>query len=233
MNVTDRIGVCVQFDDGYSSAYTQAYAYMKTKNVRGTLFMITDKIDSAGYVTTTQTQEMYADEWDVASHGKTGIPLTGMTQAQQEAELGGAITALDTLGFTRSSRHHAYSGGTFDGNTPAAMAAVGMLTGRTVVTDTDSIYPITNAYEIGKRIVLGNLTTLASAKAAVDTAYSQGATIIIYGHKLAATAEDGNTWAIADFQALIDYILTLPIFFLTVSELYTLNTATVMHKHLI
>lgn len=42
---------------------------------------------------------------------------------------------------------------------------------------------------------------------------------------------DGNTWAIADFQALIDYLVTLDIVVLTADEIYRLNTQTITHKH--
>ena len=51
-------------------------------------------------------------------------------------------------------------------------------------------------------------TTLQAVKNHIDKCIKHGVTAVIYGHMLAAAAAS-ETWAIADWQALIDYVVLL------------------------
>jgi len=231
MDQDQASAIAIGFDDAFASVYTEAYPLMKARGLRGTIYVPTFYIGQAGYMTVEQLQEMYADGWDISSHGKTATPLAGLTYEQQLVEINDAMDALDGWGFTRSSRYVAYSGGSYDSNTLLVMAATGQLTGRTVATNRINEYPITAPYLLYNWAVFGSSVSLAAMKVHFDNIRAGNFTSIIYGHKLAATAEDNNTWAIADFQVAMDYLITLPIVCLTISELHTLNTATVSHKH--
>ena len=46
------------FDDGLEDLYTKAYPYLKNKKIPFTIFIITDFIDTPGYLTTSQLQEL-------------------------------------------------------------------------------------------------------------------------------------------------------------------------------
>jgi hypothetical protein len=52
---------------------------------------------------------------------------------------------------------------------------------------------------------LNNTTSLAAAKAWVDTTIQYGANAFLYGHKLGA-AQDVSTWIDSEFSTLIDYV---------------------------
>lgn len=205
----DLIGVVLEMDDAFISAYTEVYPRMKAYGMRGSIFPSTHNIGASpgSYMSISQLQEMYADGWDIGSHGHIGSPLSGMSEADQETDLTTAKNELDIWGFTRSSRHVAYPGGGHNADTLTAMDATGMLTGRTVDTDyANSLFTLItpSPYDLPPALTLGNATSLAAAKQRIIDVLSTNVTCIVYGHKLAATAVDGNTWAIADFQALLD-----------------------------
>ena len=50
--------VILTFDDGYEDNYTNMFPLLKKYNARATVFMITDKIDKPGYLTSDQIREM-------------------------------------------------------------------------------------------------------------------------------------------------------------------------------
>ncbi|MGN1083241.1 MAG: polysaccharide deacetylase family protein [Candidatus Avispirillum sp.] len=50
--------VILTFDDGYEDNYTNMFPLLKRYNARATVFMITDKIDMPGYLTSDQIREM-------------------------------------------------------------------------------------------------------------------------------------------------------------------------------
>ena len=50
--------VMLTFDDGFASVYLYAYPILKEYNVKGTMFIITDFVDTPGYCTKEQLKEM-------------------------------------------------------------------------------------------------------------------------------------------------------------------------------
>lgn len=224
INPVMQPAVMMCFDDAYSSVYTQAYAYMHSKGINGTFNVISSLIDGVGNVTSTQLQEMSVGGWSIANHSSDANALTGLTQAQVTAKLVACKNALDALGLTDASAHASYPNASFDETVRLGAIDAGIITGRRgtgyppCIADQNLFWPSADELDSG--------LTLAAAQTLVDTAYTTGRILALYGHQLQAAAGVG-IWAIADFQALIDYIQAKEMPFLTVEDYYALQSGPV------
>ena len=196
--------------------YTMSFPYLSARNIKATAYVQTNLMETVGFPTNAQLQEMNAAGWDIGNHSITHPLFTTLTQAQIEAELTGAQSAIEAIGCTRASKHVAYPSGVYDADTLAAMAATGMLTGRPVSPSPQG-FP-SNLYEIGYVIWLNSVyVSLAQAKAHVDAAKAGNYVLIFLLHHF-------TEWAEADFQELVDYTIAQQVQPLTIDELYRLNT---------
>ncbi len=227
VNPITKPAVLMTFDDCYSTVYSVAYAYMKSKSIKGSYYVIPGIIGQNLQCTASQIQEMYADGWDIGTHGS--VNLTTLTQAQAEAEITANKNALDALGVSRATSHVAYPYSAGNETVYAAMAALGMLTGRLGsngsvpnATIMDAKYRIYSCASLS-----GDVLTLAAMQAIIDKiAEANGRIGVIYGHNF-ATPGGVNTWTAADFCALIDYIISKNITFLTISQFYALQSGAI------
>ena len=53
-----KCSLALTFDDGYEDFYTDAYPLLKKYNLKGTLYVIINRLDTPGYVTKGQVKEM-------------------------------------------------------------------------------------------------------------------------------------------------------------------------------
>ncbi|MBR5452764.1 MAG: polysaccharide deacetylase family protein [Clostridia bacterium] len=56
--LTETPSVMITFDDGYEDNYTTAYPMLMERGLKATIFLITDLIDTPGYLTRAQIREM-------------------------------------------------------------------------------------------------------------------------------------------------------------------------------
>ena len=216
---TPRQAVVVTFDDALTTEYTEGFTYMHSLGLKGTIYVITSKIDVAGYMTADQLAEVYAAGWDLGNHTHehTYAIAAGLSQAQYENQLVACQEALDALGFTRASRHVAYPGGENNADVWAAMTATDMLTGRTISPGNFYLPGIDRQRINGTNF--NNTVSLATAKGYVDDALANEKICCLLFHGLVENNALGSQWLIADFQALIDYIAASSIRVSTISEL--------------
>lgn len=212
----------ISFDDAYTSVYTEAFAYMQPRGIKGIIYTIPVKIDTPGYMTSAQLTELYAAGWDIANHtynhsAYDGGFLTDLSQSEIELELTLCQAWLEARGYTRASRHVAYPGGSYNDTVFAAMTAAGMLTGR-ITTNNDLSLPIGDFRYLRSQHLYYD-TTLATAKAKVDRVVDWGCTDHLFTHTL-VESPTGNNWSTANFQALIDYIVERRAKVVTMSEWY-------------
>lgn len=71
--------ICFQFDDGYSTQYTEAFSYMSTKGMKGSVMGVEDFVGAGGFATLLQLQEMYAAGWDICNHTKAHVAFNAHT----------------------------------------------------------------------------------------------------------------------------------------------------------
>lgn len=211
--------VLLTFDDGYESQYTNAYPAMKERGIKATHYMIKDNVDTAGYMTESQMTEMYTNGYAMSVHQTS--PTTNfysMTYEQIYYEINTCCQWLLGLGFARSAAHMAYPGGQNSATAMQVTKDLGFKTGRTVRGNT--------LYHVGSRTYYDmnglNIdldTSLDTAKSAIDEAITKGTAASLFFHKVDNTGQ-AYTWTMANFEALLDYILERKIKCLTIDEWY-------------
>ena len=210
--------IAITFDDGRGTEYKNAFPYMRSKGLVGTMYVVPKLVGHPTYVTKDELTEMQNAGWDVASHTFDHASLTRLTQAQQESELMRARTWLESNGFTRASRHVSYPLGLHNDDTMAAMAAMGMISGRTTSTAT-VLFPPVNPYTIAGDGIGGG-ASLAYAKLRIDDAKNRQGTAILLFHGIGDNPVDRHDWSTVDFRSAIDYIVEQKIPVLRITDLF-------------
>lgn len=209
MRYRARPTIILQFDDGRDSSYTEGFSYAQTNGIPATHYLIASRLDTSTFLTTAQAREMLAAGDEIGAHGDgtSGVDSWGDTPSSIVTD----TDAIDqVMGIkTRTGAYPQGDYGVATGGTDAVFEKceeAGLTTCRTTVQGMlyNGYY---SPYTLPREVALGNATTLTEAKAQVDRAIKYGGTCVISGHKLEATAADASTWAIADYQALMDYIV--------------------------
>lgn len=126
--------IILTFDDGYSDFYTNAWPILKKYKARATIFIIKDKIDQPGYLTSNQIQKLSSQNVEIGSHSASHPNLTNISDANiktqledSKSELEG-ITAKEVISF-------GYPSGKFDDRVIRAVKEAGYKIA--VTTDSD------------------------------------------------------------------------------------------------
>lgn len=93
---TKNIAV-LTFDDGYDDNYYQAFATMKAKNVKGTFFIISEKIGNSEYMNKEQIRELSDAGNEIASHSLTHPSLEKISSDTLKNELEQSKSNLEDL----------------------------------------------------------------------------------------------------------------------------------------
>lgn len=89
--------VILTFDDGYSDFYTDARPILKKYGARATVFVITDKIDRPGYLTSNQIQQLSSENIEIGSHSVSHPNLTNTSDANIIKQLEESKTELEGI----------------------------------------------------------------------------------------------------------------------------------------
>jgi len=216
--------IVLRFDDGWDSGYAEGFAYANRRRMRLTQYLIPPTFDTAGHVTTAQVSEMYRSSCDIANHSITSDDFTTLTQGQIETNLSGCAAALAALGVGDSRLHVAYPSGGFNADSDAAMAATGMLTGTTTVPGSFYMWNIEQqaAWYRLPAYGLNDPNNFTSAKGVVDDAKRYGKVQILMTHKIAPSS-GVITFATLSWKLLLDYIASLNIPVLTMTDIWALR----------
>lgn len=228
---TKRVpAVMYSFDDGDISIYNNAFKYMKSLGIRGTLYMLGKWINlGAGYLDTAKILEMQAAGWTIGNHSFNHPELTSLTLAQQQTELAAGKTALDNIGAT-GGHYVAYPNGKVNANTRLAMSNLGYRLGSSTqpvdtyfgVTYPLLVLPLSDPFNLGRTNMYTGIT-LAEAKVWKDKVIENGAIWTPYFHGIGATSQ---AWSVADFWELVAYRHS-EISHITIDDLYKLTTGDV------
>ena len=104
----------ITFDDGLADVYNVAYPQLKKRNIPFTIFIVTDFLDTNGYLTTAQLKELAGDPLvTVGSHGLSHGVLKDMPVQRQLNEILKSKELLESL-LNRPVKYFAYSHGQYD-----------------------------------------------------------------------------------------------------------------------
>lgn len=214
----------ISFDDGLASVYTKAFNYTKTlSNVRCTAYVPGDSISPSGpNISYAQLLEMQSGGWCIGTHGNS--IWTGASNPTADNEIANTISELQTVGITEGWEHAAYPTGGYDRYAIDRLINNGILTGRIASADagegqTRVVQQNANGYYIGAQQI-DAATSLATAKGYVDTAIANNQIAGLFMHDIVDSGAIANQWNLPDFQALIGYIITQEIPFITPIDLY-------------
>jgi len=79
--------VCLTFDDGLSETWTNFHRDLSSRGVRATWGIVTRWMDTPGYLTFRQVEDIQADGHEIASHGVTHQLMSKLDNLHLKAEL--------------------------------------------------------------------------------------------------------------------------------------------------
>lgn len=87
--------VLITFDDGYANNYTDAYPILQEFGFTATVFMISGALDSSGFLSTRQIQELSTNGWTIGGHTKNHEHLPQLDAARQAQEMRDSKAVLE------------------------------------------------------------------------------------------------------------------------------------------
>jgi len=215
-------GVLVMFDDVSTAALT-GLQYMIDNSINGTVYAISDRIGTEGYLTAENYATLDAANIVVGNHTKTHNDLTGMTREAQALQFVNCKNALDALGLTRASDFVAYPFGAFNADTLLAMADAGLKDGRgnpfPLYTQQTFLPKITPLYKVPWFDVTYT-STVEAVKGWINDAVVTGSNLCLVWHKLVAESPIAYEWLQSDFEEIMDYIIAQGICTKTILDAY-------------
>lgn len=199
--------VLFTMDDGWISQYDDHYPILKSRNLRGNIGLIKNKLSAIGYMTKTQFTELYNLHWDIFNHTETHPDLSTLTKEQVKAELGNCYDWLIANNFERAAKITAYPQGKYSDTVLSALTELDFSWGRSLINGIDLESQHDNY--LAKAF---NLTPSISADVAikaVNEAIAIGGTITFLTHKLIPESElttDAMYWSKERYAALADKV---------------------------
>jgi peptidoglycan/xylan/chitin deacetylase (PgdA/CDA1 family) len=87
--------VVITFDDGYEDNYTRAFPVLKKYGFPATIFVISDVLNTKGFLTTEQMREMHAQGIDIGSHTRLHPYLPDASSERRREEIFGSKARLE------------------------------------------------------------------------------------------------------------------------------------------
>jgi peptidoglycan/xylan/chitin deacetylase (PgdA/CDA1 family) len=212
-------GVCsITCDDGYDDVIEAAREVFTPKGLRGTAYIIPDRIGTSGFMTVAELQELQnVHGWDIQAHGETAY--TSMTAAEMRAEWTATKQWFTDNGLGRPE-HLAYVGGQSNA-TVVATAREYWSTARTVTSTHVETWPPAMPHRLrAVSSITGYAggTSIATTQGYIDDAETGGHWVILAFHQFVDSPAATTQCSWADLGTLADYINTSGIAVKTVAE---------------
>ena len=93
----ERPNICLTFDDGFSSDYDLVLPELKKINATATFFIVTDFLDTAGYLTTEQVKTLSESGMQIGSHSKSHPNFLTLSATERIEELRDSKAILEVI----------------------------------------------------------------------------------------------------------------------------------------
>lgn len=201
--------IMLNFDD--SMCYAGIYPYMRSKGIRGTIYLCYDhtyEVGAGKYMTEAQHNEVYNAGWDIGCHSKTHTDMWYLDKDQLLWEWSTVLDYVLSKGWTRGAYFAAYPKAEYNTLEMEVIQSLGfkMARGRSLglidymTSDQMLGYP---TYEIQ------STTTLSSVTGWIDKAIERGTDMSLFTHYITDTTPPdsyGTTTTI--FKSVVDYLVS-------------------------
>jgi len=204
--------VSLNFDDGWLSAYQNAYPILKAAGFKATFNIFTDAFnDSYDYMTLAQAKSLYATGNEIGSHSVTHSDLTTLPATQLTNEISGSKSWFAQNGILTTT--FAYPYGAYNQSVETAVKNAGYVAARS----SDNGYNDKASDKYALRIFsVENTTTIAQIKTVIDYAKANKVWLILLVHEvLANTAGKQYSTTPTIIQQTADYLTSQKITVLT------------------
>ena len=123
-SLSDRNKCLITFDDGLQDVYRVVYPELKKRGIPFLMFVITDFLDTEGYITTKELLEMSKDPLvTIGSHGLSHELFKNLDLNNKKRELIESKEILEKL-LHKPVKYFAYSHGQYDDSTLAILSEI-------------------------------------------------------------------------------------------------------------
>ncbi len=105
--------IAITFDDGINTDYTVAFPLMEERGIKGTTYVITERIGVGHSLSWEQIKALKDAGWEIGCHTHTHARLTELTKEEIIKQMKAVDNAFETKGLS-PPKHHAYPFGLFD-----------------------------------------------------------------------------------------------------------------------
>jgi peptidoglycan/xylan/chitin deacetylase (PgdA/CDA1 family) len=200
-----KANVIIMFDDGWKSQYDIAYNYMKGKEMRGSIAIISNMIDEIKYINKGNLYQIHNDNWDILNHTYNHNDLKTLPYKKQYLEIKATINWLNKHGFNNNSNILIYPYGNYNNTTKKIMQQEKIISGRTIIEDFNQKIP-EDIYDLKVKSIL-SYTKPTEVYEWIDYAIDENLTLIILFHDLISKPDNSPMeYSIDNFYQIIDYI---------------------------
>jgi peptidoglycan/xylan/chitin deacetylase (PgdA/CDA1 family) len=147
--------VIITFDDGNIDNFDIAFPIMQSYGLTGTAYIVANRLESKGYLSVEQLEQMVRAGWEIGSHSMTHADLTQISAGQLREELLGSRYRLEgALGI--EVRSFAYPYGTYRADFAAKVLQYGYYSA--VGLGKYNNHDLGNVYYLARREVRGAMT---------------------------------------------------------------------------
>ena len=210
----EKPAVAMTFDDSLASHYSEAFQYMKKKDMRGSVATITGTVGQKGSLNLKQMKEMKNAGWEFASHSGSPNALLNVSRLEVERKVVQAKQWLVNNGFETGAQYFVYPYGQYTKSLKNFISNHHKMGFRYMGTGSAGSGYITEAMTASR----GDGANLEQAKKMVDIATLYNDLEIFAFHSIANNPNNNQAMPPKQFKELVDYINKKNVETLTLSQ---------------